>query len=128
MNEVGLVDTHALGIVKSYSIATIVVQLIFCLTLQGFQLTKVKAAIRAYLLFDLFSVLAVNASFLGVINEYDNSQETFSLTNTDRVSFDNLTVRDVQGERWGLGAAFLDLNQIFVSMRKCCMILIRPII
>ena len=114
-------DENLHRIVKSYSIATIVIQLIFCLTLQFFQLTKVKGAIRIYLIFDLFSVLAINTSFLGLVKEYGHSKERFSL---DRGDLSNVTLLDFEIESWALNGFYSDLSQFFVDLRKCCMALI----
>ena len=51
-----------LEIAKYWSITMITIQLLFCVTLQAFQVTKVKGALRIYLLFDFLSVFAINTA------------------------------------------------------------------
>ena len=105
---------------KYLSIVMIVIQLLFSGTLQAFQVSKVKGAIRIYLLLDFLSVLAVNTGlFFKIKNTRENFDKMKTLFNLKNVTNDITFGAEVS-------SVFIinDVNQIFVDLRKVFLVLI----
>ena len=83
---------------------------------------RVKGPIRIYLAFDYLSVFAVNLSFLYELIDIGKNMKNMHLTQ-DFNSFDfgNITKPSL---RLMMGPLIQDVNQAFVSLRKCFLLLI----
>ena len=99
----------------------IVIQLLFSTTLQAFQVSKVKGAIRIYLLFDFLSVFAINTGLFFRIK--DNKEHMEKLHNI--LGFKS-NMESVQFDAHALSVSFLieDIHQFFVDLRKVFLMMI----
>ena len=111
-----------LEVAKYLSIVMIVVQLLFSTTLQAFQVSKVKGAMRIYLLFDFLSVFAINTGlFLRVKEDRDHMDKLQNLIKiTDGKEKDN--VFNEQGA--SIAYVLENVCQLFVGLRKVFLVLI----
>ena len=113
-------DLSHLEVFRYWSIVMIVIQLIFCFSLQAFQVTKVKGAIRIYLIFDLLSAFAVNTCFFYRVKEHQNAVEDLGFE-TFRDFNSTLAVKDFGIHLDGI---LEESNRLFIDARKSLLVMI----
>ena len=130
----GSAKSGTLYIFKGFAIGTIVFQLILCLTLQAFQVCKVKGAMKIYLLFEFLSVFLVNTSFYLKIRVTERKFNLLNYEMSDIIYQDknptditNIT-KMVDGDTFlnqALSTETIDLiHDLFITIRKSFVVLI----
>ena len=130
----GSAKSGTLYIFKGFAIGSIVFQLILCLTLQAFQVRKVKGAMKIYLLFEFLSVFLVNTSFYWKIRVIERNFNLLKYEMSDIIHQDNNPTditnitKMVDGDTFlnqALSTETIDLiHDLFITIRKSFVVLI----